>query len=208
MKLHYCGKFDGNEASLPCGTHRPGAVRFREPEPKKFTLIANLGALALAALLLVPFLWRGQAAFSAKTPIHLWIACGLFWLALIPHELMHASCFRGDVYLYTWLKRGALFVVGPEDMSKRRFVFMSLLPNLVLGVLPFLVFLIWPAVTAAGMFGLIAIASGFGDYINVFHALTQMPKGARTYLHGFHSYWYLPQSGADGCAPPEKTEKK
>ena len=33
---------------------------------------------------------------------------------------------------------------------------------------------------------------GFGDYMNVFNALTQMPRGARTYLYGFHSYWYQP----------------
>lgn len=35
MKLHYKGKYDGKEESLPHGEHRPGAVQFREPEPKK-----------------------------------------------------------------------------------------------------------------------------------------------------------------------------
>lgn len=43
--------------------------------------------------------------------------------------------------------------------------------------------------TVLGVFG---IASGAGDYLNVFHAITQMPKHSRTYLNGFHSYWYLP----------------
>lgn len=201
MKLHYKGKFDGKEESLPTKDHHPGAVQFREPEPKKFTLIANLGAIILAVVLLVPFFWLGHDSFSAKTPLHLFIACMAFWAAMFPHELMHASCFRGDVYLYTWLSRGALFVVGPEDMSKARFVFMSLLPNLVLGVVPFVVFLCVPKLVAVGLFGVIALASGFGDYINVFHALTQMPKGARTYLNGFHSYWFMPESG-------ENDEKK
>ena len=201
MKLHYRGKFDGKEESLPTKEHHPGAVRFREPEPKKFTLIANLGAFLLAFLLLVPFFLLGRDYFSAKTPLYLFIACMAFWAAMIPHELMHASCFRGDVYLYTWLSRGALFVIGPEDMSRARFVFMSLLPNLVLGVAPFFVFLCLPRLYAVGLFGVIALASGFGDYINVFHALTQMPKGARTYLNGFHSYWFMPESG-------ENDEKK
>ncbi len=35
-----------------------------------------------------------------------------------------------------------------------------------------------------------SIAMGFGDYINVFNALTQRPNGGKTYLNGFHSYWY------------------
>ena len=194
MKLHYQGKFDGNEESLPQREHPEGAVQFREPEAKKFTLFANLGAVLAMLVLLAPFLWRGMPYFSGNTPIQLWIGCGLFLLLLFPHELLHASCFRGDVYLYTWFKRGVLFVVGPEDMSKSRFVFMSLLPNLVFGVLPFAVFLIFPQLTALGALGLFALPAGFGDYINIYHALTQMPKGAKTYMHGFHSYWYLPAS--------------
>ena len=193
MKLHYKGKFDGNEASLPCGEHREGAVQFREPEPKKFTLIANGGAILLAFVLLAPFLWRALPYFSQTMMYHLWGACLLFFATLLPHEVLHALCFRGDVYLYTWLKRGALFVVGTEEMSKGRFVFMSLLPNLVFGVVPFVLFLIFPKAIVLGMFGVMALSAGFGDYINIFHALTQMPKGARTYLHGFHSYWYLPK---------------
>ena len=40
---------------------------------------------------------------------------------------------------------------------------------------------------------------GIGDYYNVINALIQMPKGARTYLYGFHSYWYLPENSNDVC---------
>ena len=193
MKLHYKGKLDGNEESLPRGEHHPNAGQFREPEPKKFVLIANGGALILAAVLLVPFCLRASAFFSAETVTQLWVACLLFFATLLPHEVLHALCFHGDVYLFTWLKRGALFVVGPEDMSKGRFVFMSLLPNVVFGLVPFLLFLIFPQLIFLGAFGVMAISAGFGDYSNVFFALTQMPKGARTYLYGFHSFWFMPE---------------
>ena len=44
-----------------------------------------------------------------------------------------------------------------------------------------------------GSLGAFSIAAGAGDYYNVFNALTQMPKGARTYMHGMHSYWYMPE---------------
>ena len=82
------------------------------------------------------------------------------------------------------------FVHGTESMSKQRFVFMSLLPNIVFGLIPFVLFLFnhnWPVLGVAGAF---CISMGFGDYINVFNALTQMPKGSKTYLYDFHSYWY------------------
>ena len=114
-------------------------------------------------------------------------------LMIFPHELLHASCFRGDVYLYTFLKKGMLFVVGPEDMSRGRFVFMSLLPNLVFGFLPYILFLIHPSWLVLGVFGAMSIPCGFGDYFNVFNALTQVPRGGLVYLSGMNSYWYLPK---------------
>lgn len=86
-----------------------------------------------------------------------------------------------------------LFVVSPERMSKGRFIFMSLLPTLVLAVIPYVIFMIHPQFKVLGTLGAAGLASGAGDYYNVYNALTQMPKGAWTYLHGFHSYWYMPQ---------------
>nr|WP_295677970.1 DUF3267 domain-containing protein [uncultured Lachnoclostridium sp.] len=110
-----------------------------------------------------------------------------------PHELLHALCFKEDVYLYTNLKHGMLFVVGPETMSKGRFIFMSLLPNLVFGFIPYIIALIIPSQSTLGVFGALSIAMGAGDYINIFNTITQVPKGARTYLYQFNSFWYMPE---------------
>ena len=115
-------------------------------------------------------------------------------LCAFPHELLHAVCFREDVYLYTNLKQGMLFVVGPETMSKGRFIFMSLLPNLIFGILPFLFALLWPSLSILGTFGVLSISMGAGDFYNVFNAVTQMPRGARTYLYQFNSFWYIPNT--------------
>ena len=97
------------------------------------------------------------------------------------------------VYMYTNLKQGMLFVVGQENMSKTRFCLMSLLPNIIFGFIPFIIYMINPTLEILGELGAFSIAAGVGDYLNVFNALTQMPKGAKTYLSGMHSYWYLPE---------------
>ena len=78
---------------------------------------------------------------------------------------------------------------------KGRFVFMSLLPNIVFGFIPFAIYLIWPEHTILGTMGALSISAGAGDFLNVFNALTQMPKGAKTYLHKFNSFWYMPENG-------------
>ena len=187
MKLHYMKKFNGDIDSLPTGEHRPQAVKFKEPEDmKKLGLLAN-GIALVMYFMTIPLLYiqGGLEAFNL-------FGCIAPFLTLFPHEILHGICFKEDVYLYTNLKDGMLFVIGPEDMSKARFIFMSLFPNVVFGFLPFVLFLHNPSWGFWGTMGAIAIPMGAGDYLNVFNALMQMPKGARTYLYGMHSYWYMP----------------
>ena len=193
MKLHYMGKFNGDQESLPHGEHMPGAVAFREPEtPRKLAIVANGLAVGIVILCLVILYARGGLrAFRILGVV-------LAMLTMFPHELLHALCFREDVYMYTNLKQGMLFVVGPETMSRGRFVIMSLLPNIVFGLIPFMIFLIRPEMGALGTMGAICLSMGAGDFLNVFNALQQMPKGARTYLYKFNSFWYMPEEQADG----------
>lgn len=205
MKLIYKGKYDNNPDSLPCKEHKPGAVKFKEFETSiQMGIFANV--LGIGIMLVLAIFMGARVAglnhilrgFKVIFVDHI-IAADLGMLAsmvtLFPHELLHAICFRDEVHLYTNWSQGMLFVVGPEDMSKARFVFMSLLPNLVFGFIPYIIFMIFPNLVFFGTLGTLAIGTGAGDYYNVFNALTQMPKGARTYLYKFNSYWYIPEEG-------------
>lgn len=190
MKLIYKGGFDGNVDNLPGREHMPGATKFKEFEnPTQMAIFANVFAIVLTVALIAVVFFYGSDPFSMWMPLG---AC-LSMVTLFPHEILHALCFKGEVYLYTNWSKGMLFVVGPETMSKARFVFMSLLPNIVFGFVPFILFLVVPQWSPLGWFGALCIGMGAGDYYNVFNALTQMPKGARTYLYKFNSYWYMPQ---------------
>lgn len=192
MKLHMAGKYDGNEENLPKREHPQNYVPFKEPQDmRKLAIIVNGISIALIVILMIPFIWLGHSYIGENS---LWMALGFLasMVTFIPHEFLHAICFKGDVYMYSNLSKGMMFVVGTEDLSKARFVFLSLLPNLVFGVMPFIVFLVAPQITFLGAFGISCISMGAGDYMNVFNALTQMPKGAKTYLSGMHSFWYIP----------------
>ncbi|MBO5402555.1 MAG: DUF3267 domain-containing protein [Clostridia bacterium] len=194
MKLHYKGKYDMNPESLPCLPHLPGAVMFKEPtDSKKLAIIANAISFVIMALLAVPVIIRSKD-YLLDSYWQLLAGCFVPFLLIFPHELLHAICFKKDVYLYTNFKQGMAFVVGPETMSKGRFVFLSLLPNLVFGVLPYILGLIFPKLVFLSVLGVLCTGMGAGDYFNMFNALTQMPKNARTYMHKFNSYWYIPEN--------------
>lgn len=190
MRLHYKGAYNLNPDSLPHGEHQPNAVPFKEAkDTKELGIIANTGCVVLLFVLLAFAFFRCRPYFSAWQLI---TGCITPMLVLFPHELLHAVCFREDVYLYTNWKQGMVFVIGPETMTKTRFIFMSLLPNLVLGVIPYCIGMLFPQLLFFAVFGALSAGMGFGDYYNVFNALTQMPRGARTYLYGFNSFWYIP----------------
>ena len=193
MRLHYKGKYDLNPESLPHGQHMPGAVPFKEAkDSKQLSLIANAASVVIMVLLAVPAYFRCRE-FLWASPLQMMFGAIASMLILFPHEILHALCFKEEEYLYTNWKQGLLFVVGPETMSKGRFIFMSLLPNLVLGIIPYLIGIIFPNQVFAVVLGILATGMGAGDYYNVLNALTQMPKGSRTYLYQFSSYWYMPQ---------------
>ena len=191
MKLHYKGKYDLNPDSLPHGEHKPGAVPFKEvKDSKALALIANILSIIIFVILAIPAFFRARAYYDSLQFI---LGCLATTLILFPHELLHAICFREDVYLYTNFKQGMLFVVGPESMSKGRFIFMSLLPNIVFGFIPYCIGMLFPEALFLLVFGTFCMSMGAGDYYNVFNAATQMPKGARTYLYKFESFWYMPE---------------
>ena len=190
MKLHYKGKYNLDPDSLPARDHMPGAVKFKEAEDsKKLSIIANGLAVLIMAVLAVPAVWRAWGDFDS---IQFFAGYVVSMLTVFPHELLHAICFKEDVFLYTNTRQGMLFVVGPEAMTKSRYIFMSLFPNIVFGLIPYIIGMLNPSSIWLLTWGVLSLSMGAGDYYNVYNAITQMPKGAMTYLHKFNSYWYIP----------------
>ena len=189
MRFHYGGKYNDDPSSLQGHPHEPDYVPFKEAKDMKtLALVAN--GIAVVIFIITFIILVKVGGFGSVSIIGVVLSL----LVMVPHEFLHGCCFKGDVYMYTNLSKGLLFVVGPETFSKGRFVLMSLLPNIVFGLIPFVLFLINPSWGILGTLGAISLASGAGDYYNVYNALTQMPKGARTYMNGTNSYWYMPEN--------------
>ena len=194
MKIHFKGKYNMDPDSLPNRPHRPGAQMFKEiGDIQTLGRQMNKIALIMMVVLVVCYVLRVGKSVLMEQSDQVFAAAICSMLVLLPHEFLHAICFREDTYIYTALRQGLLFVFGPEDMTKRRFVFMSLLPNLVFGIIPFVIGMIWPEKVFFGVLGVLSIPAGVGDYYNIRNALQQVPKGGLIYMYGFHSYWYLPK---------------
>lgn len=198
MKLVWKGKYEG-EDQLPVGNLPPGAVRFKEPEtPTRLNLVASLFIIPVIIMMIIAMIIKAQISSSGTTfgLFNIW-GMILSLLMIIPHEFLHAIAFPRDAEVEVWysIKNMMAFVISTCPTSKRRFIFLSLLPNAVFGLLPLIVWLFLPESRISDIvfsFAIFSLFMGVGDYLNVFNASTQMPKGSITQLSGFHSYWYMP----------------
>lgn len=191
MKLIYKSEYDGNPDHLPTNGIKEGSVKFKEIDYiTKAGVLFNVIAAIIMIILIIILMIRYSFLTIIDSPAFMIGAIGSL-VVLFPHELLHALCFKEEVYLYTAWKKGMVFVLGLEPMTKKRFIFMSLLPNLVFGFIPYFLALTIPQLSFLGVFGALCIGMGAGDYYNVFNALTQMPKGSYAYMHKMNTYWYV-----------------
>jgi len=199
--FEYKGKFSGDERDLPMREHPIGAVKFKEHENMKelsrYLSVASIFALAIMFLIMALRVradyqtYAGALAYVFDTKACI-IGGALALICSVPHEFIHAIAFPGDVYMFQNIRQGMLFVIGPDDMSKGRFVFISMLPNVILGLIPFSIYLFDPTLLTVGLFGAVSISMGVGDYYNVYNTLRQMPGESMSYFYGMHSFWYFP----------------
>lgn len=201
MRLIYKGKFT-TEDQLQKGTLPPNAVQFKEPDtPAAVNRAAFLVTLPVLVVIVVIVILSATWHNGIIVTFHYssaFLGILVSFLLAIPHELLHALWFgKGvDVELYIIPKKLMVFVTTTHPVSKKRFIWLSLCPNLIFGWLPFVIWAFMPERSAFSDFLLFfsgnSILMGAGDYINVFNALRQMPKGSVQQLSGFHSYWFMP----------------
>ncbi len=191
MKMVYKGKL--KEEELELGHLSPHAVKFKEPNSQK-TLLLNALLFCvpciffIAILFIIKFIIWGDVSGEIK-----FSGVILSLLCIIPHEFLHAICFPKESTVNLYFITGGMAVICTDPVSKRRFIGMSLFPNLVFGILPLILWMFIPSSNSADVlytFGWIGLLSGCGDYMNIWNAMTQMPKGSVQQLSGFNSYWY------------------
>lgn len=193
LKLIYKGEYKGEVEVFESARNVKNAVKYEEAStPEELLKAISIPATILQMVLIViVVLLNLNEVFSYDFFFQFLIAFLVSLLLLVLHEFLHAICFRKKVYLYTNLKQLMLFVVGEDHLTKFGFIFMSLLPNIVLGFIPFVIFLFNIDLVFLGFLGAFCISSGMGDYYNVYNTLKQVPKGGKIFVKAFNSYWYL-----------------
>ena len=139
---------------------------------------------------------KAKIKIDTKTLIIIICAYILYKILKYVHEFIH-----GILYPIKSEKRickysgGAFFLYCTTIISKTRSIIISLAPMIILGIIPFIIWLF----VADKMDITICITYVFltwimiffcmGDVANVYNTIKQVPKNAKVFNFGFHSYW-------------------
>ena len=199
LKLIWKGKFNGVE-DLPIGELPKNAVRFEESESAEELAKETRRFLipVVIFLLIVIFLRIKINGFFGVSDVINIFGIILIPFSILPHEYLHAIFFPKDAEVEMWysIKQRLALVTSTTAITKKRFIFLSLFPNIVFGFLPLIIWIFIPSYMSfiSGIlftFGFISLIMGVGDFMNIYNTIKQVPKGAMTQISGFNSYWFF-----------------
>ncbi|HII4452614.1 TPA: DUF3267 domain-containing protein [Clostridium perfringens] len=199
MKLIWKGKFNGVE-DLPIDELPENAVRFEEPESAEELAKETRRFLipVVIFLLIVIFLRIKTNGFFGVSDVLNIFGVILIPFSILPHEYLHAIFFPKDAEVEMWysIKQRLALVTSTTAITKKRFIFLSLFPNIVFGFLPLIIWIFIPSYLSfiSGIlftFGFISLIMGVGDFMNIYNTIRQVPKGATTQISGLNSYWFF-----------------
>jgi len=200
MKLVFRGILK-DAHQLPKNYVPEGATMIFLPK-QEYKLICNIylwmipAAILVASVVIFSFIIHGVQNIALVSDAS--TRGFVFWvISIFLHEIIHALCLyeSDDVQIYIVPDMLSVIALGSSPISKGYYIFMLLLPNILLGFLPLLLWFtlaFWNIQSDTLLvFSSLAILSGCGDYYNAYNAIKQMPKGSMYINSGADSYWYV-----------------
>ncbi len=192
MKLIWKGKMTTDNLFIP--DNIPDSAKMLSSE--KFTW--------LAYLLVVPILAIAYAGIVIRRPyvvgiafnkIAFFIGVGLSIVFLVVHELIHALCCPRDTTVFVYLTSSGIGCVPACGLKKNRYLLVALMPTIVLGVIPFIIWICFPGMNVIISSILFAFSIGslsmcVGDIYNAFLAALKMNRRSVLVTSKTDVYYY------------------
>lgn len=144
---------------------------------------------------------KGHIDLNLKTVCILLIALIVYYGLKLIHEYIHALLYpvKSEKTIWKYTSGGAYFIYCNAQVSKLRFIVISSAPMIILGLIPFIIWLFTAnqiELTISLVYVFMTwfmILFAMGDLVNVYHTLKQVPKNAKVFNYGLHSYWIIEQ---------------
>lgn len=203
FNIHFCGDYVSEQQLIGESKLPDNAVMFKEGDAVSDTFLP--GFLTELPILLA-MIWLTVCRYREIAPgyqLNLKFFIGILftfvldYLLTYVHEIIHGLCYPKEARKTIWKdkKQGLFFIHCDAIISKWRFFVVGIAPAFFLGILPFGIWylivpylpiavgVVWVFVTWYMVFG------SMGDFCNLLHMVTQVPRGKKVMNYGLHSYW-------------------
>ena len=121
------------------------------------------------------------------------------YLLTFVHEVIHALFYplKSQKEIWKSKKDGAYFVYCEDAISKKRYIIMVLAPMFILGIIPFIIWLLLPNIIpmpyniAVVMIFLLMTIVAMGDVSNIYYVLKEVPKKHKLFNYGLLRSFYI-----------------
>lgn len=166
-------------------------------------LISDKGAwmmyLLIIPIFIIAFIGiKLRLPYAAKPMFTKWallagLALSLPFLAA--HELIHAVCCPKKTEIFLYVTSAGICLIPTGPLSRRRYIIMAMMPTVILGIFPFLVWLFHPGLnvrTGSILFGFSqgSLSRCIGDIYNVILASTKMTAESVLVTSGKDCYYF------------------
>lgn len=114
---------------------------------------------------------------------------------LVPvHEILHAVAMPSKAKKYMYFFEQGMCITTTDIISRKRFIIMNLLPNIILGIIPFTIYVIcdFCGYNLSPVFlgiSTLEICYGIGDYWNVYNAINITVSDCMLFNSGVNTYY-------------------
>ncbi len=203
FNIVYKGNFQSENQLVNNDKLSEKAVPFKEG--KELNDLFNLGfILELPVIIPIMFLtilriqsMERHIVFNLKTIFVIAAAFLVNYILKFIHEYIHAILYplKSKKTIWKYTSNGACFIYCNTKISKLRFIVISLAPMILLGIIPFVIWLFIADkidLTISVVYVImtwIMVFFAMGDLANVYNTIRQVPKNAKVFNYGLHSYW-------------------
>ncbi len=125
----------------------------------------------------------------------LFIGIGFALIFLPIHELIHAVFCPRKSTIFVYFTAVGIGLIPTCELKKVRYIVMVLMPTFILGIVPLVLWLVLPGMTAAVSSILFAFSIGslsmcIGDIYNAILAVAKMPRGSVLITSGTNCYYF------------------
>lgn len=198
MKIIWKGKYS-NVKQLSIGNLPNNAVKFKEPSNFfMINLVASIFVIPVFIIIGIVFYIKKQLGLTVDfwDNFNAWGMVAAYIMILF-HEFLHAVAYPKEAEVQIWysVKNLTVFAFCTYPTSKLRFIYICLLPSIILGFIPLIAWIFIPEFSQTAKiiftFAFFNLTLSIGDFLNAYNAAIQMPRNSATQISGFHSYWYV-----------------